>query len=470
MNGETKKKINQRYENELNQGERFWPDSIFKDVLVSLALLILLLLMATFVGVAPEAKADPSDTSYVPRPEWYFLFLFKFLALYGQIPLLGKIEWIATVFIPGIAILILTLLPFIDRGPDRYYGKRILPISVMAIMVTGMVLLSLMSDIPTVSADGSRLLGLLQATAGLIVPGLAMTLLVLMTYVFRKTPVATMIWTTGVTIVLMVAVSAVVLGLAPKPEVTQTVIATTLVDQIFAGQDLYSVQCVECHGDDGKVAKIEGVKGLEGKELTPINSRDVLYTITDSAMAEVIAYGRPGAGMPPFGKAYGGELSKSDMDNIIIFMRIMWDDRFEVPPEALKPLFPPLAQGEVPSYEVHIQPIVKRYCLSCHRVGKENNSYWMDTYDNILLSGDNGPDLAAGDPNSLLLQVLQGHPILDDKGKTIINTMPPNRALKQNVIDVFMRWVMAGMPNTAADAAAVPTPTAAPTPAVTPTP
>src|SRR3990172_4513754 len=126
MNEEIKKKINARYQHELNRGERFWPDSIFKDLIVSLGIFVLLIILATFIGVAPEAKADPSDTSYLPRPEWYFLFLFKFLAIYGQIPLLGKIEWIATVVIPIIAILILTLMPFLESNPNRFYGKRVL--------------------------------------------------------------------------------------------------------------------------------------------------------------------------------------------------------------------------------------------------------------------------------------------------------------------------------------------------------
>ena len=84
---------------------------------MSLAIFLVLILLATFIGVPSEPKADPSDTSYIPRPEWYFLFLFKFLALYGQIPLLGKIEWIATVIIPSIAIGLLVLLPFIDKRP-----------------------------------------------------------------------------------------------------------------------------------------------------------------------------------------------------------------------------------------------------------------------------------------------------------------------------------------------------------------
>ncbi len=185
-------------------------------------------------------------------------------------------------------------------------------------------------------------------------------------------------------------------------------------------------------------------------------------------MYEVIAYGRPNAGMTPFGKAYGGELTKSEIDYIVTYIRYSWDDRFELPAEALKPLFPPLADGEVPSYDVHIQPIVKRYCISCHRSGKENNNYWMDTYDNIVFSGDDGPNVIAGDPDSYLLQSIQGHPLLDENGDQIIGIMPPNRALKQNIIDVFVRWVMAGMPKTAADSAMIPTPTALPTPQPTP--
>ena len=478
MNDESKKKIKERYEGALRQGERFWPDSIYKDLLVSLGIFILVVLLATFVGVAAEPKADPSDTAYLPRPEWYFLFLFKFLAIYGQIPLLGKIEWLATVLIPGIAILLLTVLPFIDRSPNRYYGKRILPISVMAIIVVGIVMLTLMADIPTVSPDGSTFIGLLQAIGGLLIPGIAIVLLFVMSFAFKNTPAKTMIWTTGIAAVLMLVFTGAVLAMAPKAEAEETVVATTLPDQIVAGQDLYSVNCTECHGDDGKVTKIEGVEGLEGKEISPINGHDVLYTLDDASLAEVILYGRPDAGMNPFGKAYNPEgLSRSDIDNIVTFMRYSWDDRFEAPP--LQPLFPALAANEVPSYEVHIQPIVKRYCLSCHRAGKTNNNYLMGSYDDILHTGDNKEkNIIAGDPNSYLLQVIQGHPIPDpkDPSKELIRKMPPNGKLQPNVIDVFVRWIMAGMPQTAAQAATItvtPTPGGTPaagTPTVAPTP
>ena len=479
MDDETKKKIGDRYKRALDKGERFWPDSIYKDLLVSLAIFVLLILLATFIGVAGEAKADPSDTSFIPRPEWYFLFLFKFLAIYGQIPLLGKIEWIATVVIPGLAVLLLTLLPFIERGTSRYYGKRVLPISVMAIVVVGIVMLTFMADVPTVSPNGSTFIGLLQAIAGLVVPGLAILLLFLMSFVFRNTPARTMVGTTVIAAVLMIGFSGAVLAIAPRPAAQPASdVVSSLADQILAGQDLYSVNCGQCHGDDGKVTKITGVKGLEGKLIPAINGHDVLYTLDDASIAEVITYGRPDAGMTPFGKTYNTQgLSKSEIDYIVTFMRYSWDDRFQLPAAALKPLFPPLAAGEVPSYDVHIAPIVKRYCLSCHQAGKQNNNYVMDSYDNILKTGDQKPNVTAGDPNSILLKVIEGTPIPDPKnpGQTLIRSMPPNSNLKANIVSVIKLWVMAGMPKTAQDAAKLfvtPTPTAG-TPAVpvfTPTP
>ena len=463
MNDELKQKINERYERELNKGERFWPDSIFKDLIVSLGIFIVLLLLATFIGVAPEPKADPADTSYLPRPEWYFLFLFKFLALYGQIPVIGKIEWLATVLIPGIGVGLLTLLPLLDKSPYRHYSRRIFALTMMGIVVLDIILLTVMASLPVApNAEELAASNVLQAIGGLWIPAVILAILIGF-YIFRRdiyhqsTRRSLPIWLTVLGSLAMIVMTVVVSARAasyPKPEEVE--VASTLVDQILAGQDLYSVQCVECHGDDGSVALIEGVEGLEGEEITPINSTDVLYTITDSAMYEVIAYGRPNAGMPPSGKTYGGELSRSEIDHMILFMRYMWDDRFELPAEALKPLFPPLAEGEVPSYEVHIAPIVKRYCVSCHRAGKDNNNYLMTTYDEILNTGDNkDQNVIARDPNGYLIQVIQGTPIMDPENPTeeLVGVMPPKGHLKPDAIDAFVRWIFAGMPETAEDAA-----------------
>ena len=471
MNDETKKKINERYQHELNRGEFFWPDSIFKDLIVSLGIFMVLILLATFIGVAPEPKADPADTSYLPRPEWYFLFLFKFLALYGQIPVIGKIEWLATVLVPGIGIGLLTLLPLLDKSPYRHYSRRIFALTMMGTVILDVVLLTVMGTLPT-APDAAELAAstTLQAIGGLWIPAAVLAFLVGV-YIFKRgmyqesTRRSLPILVTVAGSLAMVAMTVVISARAaayPKPEEVE--VAVTLADQIVAGQDLYSIQCVECHGDDGSVAVIEGVEGLEGEEITPINSTDVLYTITDSAMYEVIAYGRPNAGMVPFGKTYGGELSRSEIDYIITFMRYSWDDRFEAP--VIPELFPPLTEGEAPSYDVHIAPIVKRYCISCHRAGKENNNYLMTTYEEMWTTGDNvDHNIIAGDMNSYFLQVIQETPIMDpaNPNEELIGVMPPSRALKPDIVDVFIRWIMNGMPRTAEDAAALSvTPTATP--------
>lgn len=462
MDNDTKQKINEHYERELNRGERFWPDSIYKDLVMSLAIFIVLILLATFVGVAPEPKADPADTSYLPRPEWYFLFLFKFLALYGQIPFIGKIEWLATVLVPGVGVGLLTLLPLLDKSPYRHYSRRIFALTFMGTVILDIVLLTIMASLAVPpNAEELATSTTLQAIGGLWIPAAVLTILTIF-YIFKRdifhesTRRSLPIYLTTIGALGMIAMTIIVSARAasyPQPEETE--VATTLVDQIVVGQDLYSLHCVECHGDDGSVAVIEGVEGLEGEEITPINGTDVLYTLTDSAMYEVIAYGRPNAGMPPLGKAYNPEgISRSEIDHIITFMRYTWDDRFEAPP--MKPLFPALADGEVPSYEVHIQPIVKRYCISCHRAGKDNNDYLMTTYNEILTTGENkDKNIIAGDPNSYFLQVIQGTPIMDpaNPSEEMIGVMPPKGHLKPDAIDAFIRWIMNGMPETAEDAA-----------------
>jgi mono/diheme cytochrome c family protein len=345
----------------------------------------------------------------------------------------------------------------------------------MGTIILDIILLTIMGNLPA-APDAAELATstTLQAIGGLWIPAAVLAILVAI-YIFKRgiyqesTRRSLPILVTVAGSIAMVAMTVVIsmrASVYPKPEESE--VASTLTDQIVAGQDLYSIHCVECHGDDGSVAVIKGVEGLEGKEITPINGTDVLYTITDSAMYEVIAYGRPNAGMVPFGKAYGGELSRSEIDYIITFMRYSWDDRFEAPP--LKPLFPALAKGEVPSYDIHIQPIVNRYCISCHRAGKENDNYLMTSYDEMLTTGDNvDHNIIAGDENSYLLQVLQEHPIMDPEkpNEELIGVMPPNRALKPNVVDVFIRWIMNGMPQTAEEAAAL---SVAPEPEATPVP
>jgi len=402
MNDEQKLSYKEKYAQAKAKGVKFYPDIVYKDLIISFALFLLLVGLAIFIGVAAEPKADPNDTAYIPRPEWYFLFLFEMLKYFP-----GKIEWVGTFLIPTIAVLALFLLPFFDKNPNRHFSKRKFAITFMSVVVLGMVALTLMA--------------------------------------VASTP--------------------------PQEEVS---VAQTLPDKIALGQDLYSINCVECHGAEGEGGEIKGVEGLEGYQMKPINSQDEMYTRNDESLFAIIAFGQPNLGMPPYSKAYGGELSPGDIEAIVTFMRYTWDDRSELPEEVKQAqAIPALGPDEVPSYEVHVAPMVKRYCLSCHRPGKKNNNYHMATYEEIMTSGDNAPNnVIPGDANSILVRVINREDLKDLEYP--VGPMPPSKNLKPEVLDIFIRWVLGGAPNTAADAAAQSAPAAtAPaltTPAVTPTP
>ena len=262
----------------------------------------------------------------------------------------------------------------------------------------------------------------------------------------------------------MIALSLAVVVLAPPAAANEVQVAGTLPEQIAQGQDLYSVNCVECHGADGEGGIIKGVEGLEDFNMKAIHSQDEMYTRNDQTLADIIAFGQPNLGMQPFGKAYGGVLSPTEIDSLVAFLRYSWDDRAELPAGAISSI-PSLGANEVPSWDVHIQPLTKRYCVSCHRAGKQNNNYLETSYDEMLNTGDNAPVITAGDPDSLLLQLINGHEGKDPKTGNTIRQMPPTKLLDPQYIDMLTRWILAGMPKTAEDAAAK-----APAPTVTATP
>src|SRR3989304_9365483 len=119
MNEQEKKKYLDEYKKEKEKGVPFFPDIIFKDTVASLLIFIILAALAYFVGAPLEARANPADTTYTPRPEWYFLFLFQALKYFP-----GKLEVIGAMVLPGLFILLLLLLPFIDKSPKRYFLNR----------------------------------------------------------------------------------------------------------------------------------------------------------------------------------------------------------------------------------------------------------------------------------------------------------------------------------------------------------
>ena len=69
MNEQEKKSYLQRYKEAKEKGVPFFPDIIFKDAIVTLIIFLILVALAYFIGAPLEARANPNDTSYTPRPE-----------------------------------------------------------------------------------------------------------------------------------------------------------------------------------------------------------------------------------------------------------------------------------------------------------------------------------------------------------------------------------------------------------------
>lgn len=104
-----------RYARLKESGKPFFPHAVFKDAVAAVLVLGVLCYLAWRFGARLDDLADPTDTAYNPRPEWYFLFLFQVLKFFP-----GKLESVAAVFLPGAAVLLLFLVPFLDRGPCRH--------------------------------------------------------------------------------------------------------------------------------------------------------------------------------------------------------------------------------------------------------------------------------------------------------------------------------------------------------------
>ena len=144
---EERRAEHQRYKEDVKQrGKPFYPYAMFHDTVMSLLVVSLIVVLAVvwkytadegptdedsgWLGKLYDEKADPGTTNFVPRPDWYFYFLFYLLRIF---------EWpnsvvLGTVGIPTIAILLLLALPFIDVRRERRPMRR--PVAMVAALLT----------------------------------------------------------------------------------------------------------------------------------------------------------------------------------------------------------------------------------------------------------------------------------------------------------------------------------------------
>jgi menaquinol-cytochrome c reductase cytochrome b/c subunit len=114
-----------------NQGKPFFPYAVAKDSVMALIVMIVIMVLSLLFGAELGPKVNPTTTTYVPRPDWYFFFLFEVLRVMRNVP---KFTPMATIGVPTICMILLFLLPLYDRSPERLITRR--PIALAAGLVT----------------------------------------------------------------------------------------------------------------------------------------------------------------------------------------------------------------------------------------------------------------------------------------------------------------------------------------------
>src|SRR5215218_3340835 len=120
MNQREKEEYLREYAVLKTQGKPFFPYAVAKDSAMAAIVIGVIIVMSIVLGAEMGPKADPTTTTYVPRPEWYFFFLFELLRVIKPpqyVPL-------ATIGVPTICMILLFLLPFYDRSAERRPERR----------------------------------------------------------------------------------------------------------------------------------------------------------------------------------------------------------------------------------------------------------------------------------------------------------------------------------------------------------
>ncbi|MDQ2929999.1 MAG: cytochrome b N-terminal domain-containing protein [Gemmatimonadota bacterium] len=136
--------------------EPFYPRQVIMDMAFVLVVMGVLGMLAHFIPVTLGPVADPSNGTYLPRPEWYYLPFFEWLKFWD-----GSKTVIGVVIIPAVLIALVFVLPFLDRGRERRPWKRPIPVGAVLIVLIALIGLGMQSRLddshdPTTAAQIAR--------------------------------------------------------------------------------------------------------------------------------------------------------------------------------------------------------------------------------------------------------------------------------------------------------------------------
>lgn len=138
MNQREKEEYLREYSILKAQGKPFFPYIIVKDGVMMIVVIGVIMALSIMLGGELTAKADATTTTYAPRPEWYYFWAFELLKIIKPPALVS----LAAVGIPTIAMLLLFLLPFYDRNPERHPLRRPVATTAGIFVIFAMFMLS----------------------------------------------------------------------------------------------------------------------------------------------------------------------------------------------------------------------------------------------------------------------------------------------------------------------------------------
>jgi ubiquinol-cytochrome c reductase cytochrome b subunit len=257
---------------------RFWPDQMFMDGFASFAVFVIILGLAAFAPPYLDQKADPTNAAFQPYPAWYFLFLFGLLNfipwLFSQIPFLAPIantpavEMLAAIVIPTIALIVIFILPWLDRSTTRSFASRGAILWPTFFTVVIIVALSIYAQAGIAGKEAAGPPSLPEAQV-LAAP----------------------------------AEAATTSGAAANPA-------------LAAGAKVFSTNCSSCHGANGQGAP-SVAPPLAGNAFVTGDPQAVIKVVSNGLKGETIMGQTYGAPMP----AWKGTLSKKDLAAVITYIR-----------------------------------------------------------------------------------------------------------------------------------------------------
>src|SRR3954454_12346470 len=138
MNTAEKEQYLREYEVLKKKGKPFFPYAVAKDSAMALVVVLVIIVLSIVLGAEQGPRVDPTTTTYTPRPEWYFFFLFELLrVLKGPYLVL-----FATIIIPTACMVLLLLLPFYDRNAERRPERRPIAMTAGILVIIGMAYLT----------------------------------------------------------------------------------------------------------------------------------------------------------------------------------------------------------------------------------------------------------------------------------------------------------------------------------------